>query len=434
MHIHRHHRSLLNPSFQKQENNNIDDIDQLSIQQPNTTPLHPTTIDNTDEDIIYSDIDDNIIGNQSNTPLTQLPYEDNKIDIIIVQQLYKRFFIRDERTTYFTTIVELVEEQAKKENATQQQSASTTISADVMRSTVKKIEQSIIFLTKNEYQFLQSCQKFFNYSSPTQNILSSNQSTKEFSYDVSIKNTIRKILEKDDMLPLLTENIREQVAITQADPDLMLSFRDGDKGRKTNKESFIIQLYVDGIGITNPLGPKKDQHKLTMVYFTLEDMPDTFRSTLQCINLVAICYTKYLDSDERLRKFYEPIVKDLNDLQCNGLMINKFNTQSIFSFSTIAADNLAAHELAGFQQSFSSGYFCRRCLVTYENRLLPLTDVHFIQRTPIQHDKYLNSLEDGLQVKSKFGVVGPSPLNDLQNFDPTTSFPGDVMHDYFEGN
>ncbi|CAF4566763.1 unnamed protein product, partial [Rotaria magnacalcarata] len=153
-------------------------------------------------------------------------------------------------------------------------------------------------------------------------------------------------------------------------------------------------------------------------------MPDTFRSTLQCINLAAICYTKYLDTDEKIRKFYEPIVKDLNDLQCNGLMINKFDTQSIFSFSTIAADNLAAHELAGFQQTFSSGYFCRRCLVTYENRLLPLTDVHFIQRTHLQHNKYLNSLENDLQMKSKFGVVGPSPLNGLQNFDPTSSFPG----------
>ncbi|CAF1964375.1 unnamed protein product [Rotaria magnacalcarata] len=161
-------------------------------------------------------------------------------------------------------------------------------------------------------------------------------------------------------------------------------------------------------------------------------MPDTFRSTLQCINLAAICYTKYLDTDEKIRKFYEPIVNDLNDLQCNGLMINKFDTQSIFSFSTIAADNLAAHELAGFQQTFSSGYFCRRCLVTYENRLLPLTDVHFIQRTHLQYNKYLNSLENDLQMKSKFGVVGPSPLNGLQNFDPTSSFPGDLMHDFYE--
>ncbi|CAF1300635.1 unnamed protein product [Rotaria magnacalcarata] len=137
----------------------------------------------------------------------------------------------------------------------QQQSASTSISVDDMRSTVNQIEKSIILSTRNEYQFLQSCQKFFNYSPPTQNILSSNQSAKEFSYHVSTKQTISTILEKDDVLPLLTENVRNQVAITQADSDLMFSFRDGIRGRKTNKQSFMIQLYVDGIGVTNPLGP-----------------------------------------------------------------------------------------------------------------------------------------------------------------------------------
>ncbi|CAF4843133.1 unnamed protein product [Rotaria socialis] len=255
MHIHRHHRSLLNPSFQQQENNGIV---QLPIQQPDTTHIYPTTIDYTDENVIYSDIDHDILGNQSNMSSTQVSYDDNKVDIIAVQQLYSRFLLemREQHilpqlviqsiTTYIVNLldiaVELIEEQAKRGNMIQQQSAST-----------------------------------------------------------------------NDVLPLLTENVRNQVAITQADPDLMFSFRDGIRGRKKNKQSFMIQLYVDGIGVTNPLGPKKDQHKLTMVYFTLEDTPDTFRSTLQCINLAAICYTKYLDTDEKIRKFYEPIINDLND-------------------------------------------------------------------------------------------------------------------------
>ena len=100
MHIHRHHRSLLNPSFQQQENNGIV---QLPTQQPDTTHIYPTTIDYTDENVIYSDIDDDILGNQSNMSSAQVSYDDNKVNIIAVQQLYSRFFIRDERTTYFTT-------------------------------------------------------------------------------------------------------------------------------------------------------------------------------------------------------------------------------------------------------------------------------------------------------------------------------------------
>ncbi|CAF3937425.1 unnamed protein product [Rotaria sp. Silwood1] len=213
----------------------------------------------------------------------------------------------------------------------------------------------------------------------------------------------------------------------------MFSFRNGSRGENINKKTFLIQLYVDGIGVTNPIGPKKDQHKLTVIYFTLEDIPELFRSILQCINLVTICYTKYLNDDTKIKKIYEPIINDLNDLQSTGLIINTFNSQILFTFTNVAGDNLALHELGGFQQSFNSGYICRRCLITYGNRLIPLTDIYFIQRTEAQHQRVLKSLENNPQVKSIFGVSGPSALNDLHNFNSTLSLPADCMHDFFEG-
>ena len=304
----------------------------------------------------------------------------------------------------------------------QHQSATTTISIDMMRKIIKQIEESIILSTRNEYQFLQSCKHFFDYSPPIENIISSNQLKTEYSYHVSIKNSLRKMLEKDDLIPALLENIQNYSAVTRRDSDLMFSFRDGTKGEKMNKQTFLIQLYVDGIGVTNPIGPKKDQHKLTLVYFTLEDIPDIFRSTLQCINLVAICHTKYLNDDTKIKNFYNPIVNDLNDLQSTGLIIKTFNSQFVFTFTTVAADNLAAHEIGGFQETFSSGYICRRCLITYENRLIPLTDVHFIQRTDLQHQRILKSLENNPHLKSMFGVAGLSPLNNLHNFNSSSSF------------
>jgi hypothetical protein len=444
MHIHRHHKFLLNPPIQQQENNIINDIDKLSIQQLDSAAVHPATTDSDHDDVIYTDFDNDDLDNQWQIPTSNVSRENEKISLITVQQQYTRFLLemREQHilpqriiqsiTTHIVNlldiVVELVEAQAKQENVAEQLSTATTISVHDMRKIVKQIEQSIILSTRNEYQFLQSCKKFFDYTPPIENILTSNQSKKEHSYHISIKHSLKKILQKDEMIPLLIENIQNQAAITHSDPDLMFSFRDGVKGQTLNKQSLLIQLYVDGVGVTNPIGPK------TLVYFTLEDVPDTFRSTLQCINLAAICNTKYLNTDEKIRKFYEPIVMDLNGLQSTGLVINTFNSQLLFTFTTLAADNLAAHEVAGFQQTFSSGYFCRRCLVTYENRVIPLTDIHFIQRTHLQHQRYLQLLENNPQTKSMFGVVGPSPLNDLQNFDPTNSFPQDVMHDFFEGN
>ncbi|CAF4793338.1 unnamed protein product, partial [Rotaria sp. Silwood2] len=130
---------------------------------------------------------------------------------------------------------------------TQQQSTATTISIDGMRKTVKQIEQLIIASTRNEYQFIQSCQKFFNYSPPIANNLSSNHLKKEYSYHIPIRNTLEKILQKDEMIPLLIDNNQHQTSITHDDPDLMFSRRDGIKGKTFSNQSFLIQLYVDGI-------------------------------------------------------------------------------------------------------------------------------------------------------------------------------------------
>ena len=194
----------------------------------------------------------------------------------------------------------------------------------------------------------------------------------------------------------------------------MFSFRNISRGENINRKTFLIQLYVDGIGVINPIVPKNDQHKLTVMYFTLEDIPELFRSMLQCINLVIICDTKYFNDDTKIKKIFEPIVNDLNDLQSNGLIINTFNSQILFTFTNVTGDHLALHELAGFQRSFNSGYICRRCLITYENRLIPLSDIYFIQRTKSQHQRVLKSLGNNSQVKSMFGVSGPSALHDLR--------------------
>ena len=450
MHIYRHHELLLHPSLQQQENKIINDIDILAIQQPDTTTANTFIYRNDDDDSATDhDINSEELVHQWTIPIPNNSSVDDKINLCTVQQQYIRFLLemREQHilpqmviqsiTTHIVNLLNIVmnfvEEQAKQENAVQQNATTTTISIDKMRIIMKQIEESIILTTKSEYQFLQSCKKFFDYSPPIENILSSHQTEKEYSYHISIKNSLKKTLENNEMIPVLLENIQNHAATTHRDTDLMFSFRDGTKGDKMNKQTFLIQLYADGIGVTNPLGAKKDQHKLTLVYFTLEDVPDMFRSVLQCIHLVAICHTKYLNDDTKIKKFYDPIVNELNDLQSSGLIINTFNSRIYFTFTTMTGDNLAAHEVGGFQQTFSSGYICRRCLIHYENRLIPLTDVHFVRRADVQHQRILTSLENNPQIKSIFGVVGPSPLNDLRNFDSSSSLPSDVMHDFFEG-
>ncbi|CAF1567008.1 unnamed protein product [Adineta steineri] len=217
----------------------------------------------------------------------------------------------------------------------------------------------------------------------------------------------------------------------------MLTYRDGTAAEdnpslKLHPNSFLIQLCSDGIGITNPLGPKKDKHKLTLYYFLLEDLPDFVKSMLQSIGLVGIYPTKFLSIQTNRMKFFEPIIKDLNHLQTTGLVVQTFNGQLHFAFSLFAADNLASNEIGGFQQSFNSGQFCRLCHISYKFRLIPLTEISFLPRTVTTHDAYVRQAVNLFNTRPVAGVVGESPLSKLIAFHAIKSLPNDLMHDYAE--
>jgi hypothetical protein len=136
---------------------------------------------------------------------------------------------------------------------------------------------------------------------------------------------------------------------------------------RDHQQSLLIQLYSDGIAITNPLGPKKDGHKLTMFYYQVEDLPDVIRSSLNVIQLHAICYSDSLESQESRKTIYRTLVDDLNELQRDGITVPTIDGRIYFAFTCIAADNLSANDLGGFQKNFSSGNFCRHCLISYEH-------------------------------------------------------------------
>ncbi|CAF4481298.1 unnamed protein product, partial [Rotaria magnacalcarata] len=65
------------------------------------------------------------------------------------------------------------------------------------------------------------------------------------------------------------------------------------------------------------------------------------------------------------------LANDLNNLQNEGITIACPSSRIYLDFSTVSADNLGANEVGGFQKTFSSGSFCRHCLITYEQRLIP---------------------------------------------------------------
>ena len=103
-----------------------------------------------------------------------------------------------------------------------------------------------------------------------------------------------------------------------------------------------------------------------------------------------------------------------------------------FSFSTLVADNLAAHLIGGFQTNFNAGYICRRCFITYAQKALPMDLVSVDVRTMSTHDNLVQQLSANA-LAPMMGVVGSSPISYLIGFHPISSLPADVMHDMAEG-
>lgn len=133
----------------------------------------------------------------------------------------------------------------------------------------------------------------------------------------------------------------------------------------------------------------------------------------------------------KAERFFQPIIANLNHLQLHGLLIDDIHLK--FSFSTVVADNLAAHFLGGFQSSFNSGYFCRRCYIKYEDKNLPISVLQIKPRTVLDHDTLVQEIIKEPNRSPLMGIVGLSPLNALIGFHPTISLAPDVMHDFLEG-
>ena len=100
------------------------------------------------------------------------------------------------------------------------------------------------------------------------------------------------------------------------------------------------------------------------------------------------------------------------------------------------ADNLAAHELGGFKESFSfARKFCRSCLTDKEQSQGHFREDQFILRNQKSHEQQCSRLSDpdGANVSVEYGINRRSSLDSLPNFSVVENMPHDIMHDLFEG-
>lgn len=132
-------------------------------------------------------------------------------------------------------------------------------------------------------------------------------------------------------------------------------------------------------------------------------------------------------------RFLDPLVKDIKRLEHLGIFVPALQQYVKGTVFCVCADDLGAHSLAGFQESFIVGNFCRFCLISHKQNASP-EPRDFRLRTPEQHDPQLKELQNDDQLRTWNGVKKECALSKhLSFFHPITGFPANVLHDFFEG-
>ena len=159
------------------------------------------------------------------------------------------------------------------------------VAVEVVESTTRDVCHQLQLITKSEYQFVHHCHDLFGYEPPVEITIidTSSNDNYETAYFLPIERTLSRLLSNDTILSHVLRNVDREKRSVALDDDLMFSFRDGHFGAR-----------IDDIGVTNPIGAKKDNHKLAMFYFSLEDILDQYRSKLDFIQLLAVCDSKVL--------------------------------------------------------------------------------------------------------------------------------------------
>lgn len=255
---------------------------------------------------------------------------------------------------------------------------------------------------------------------------------KETAIYVPILETLKTLLMHDDVLTHILKPEPQQVG-------LIGNFSHGSAFAEnilfsSDRNTLQIQLYIDDFQIVNPLGNKTKIHKICAVYFVLGNIPARLRSKLFTIQLLLMVRSSYV------KKYgygilFERALRDLKLLETEGITIRTKTGDITFhgTVSVLIADNLAAHELGGFFESFSCFRPCRFCNATKNTLQQYFDETKFQLRTAETYQSQIRCVEENLVLCSVYGLKKNSPLNELQYFHVCWGSPSDIAHDICEG-
>jgi len=252
---------------------------------------------------------------------------------------------------------------------------------------------------------------------------------------VPVEQTLRALFQNKDYVALLLNN--------KHDCELLQSYADGSQFKHhplfsdSSKFSLAIQLFYDGLGVTNPLRGSSVLHNIGVFFYTIKNLSQQYNSCFANVHLLALCYS------QDLKKYgFDPIIEKF---VCEMNALSKHGFEGTFpiighctvyaSLCHVSCDNLALNGILGFIESFSCDYFCTLCYATQEQIQTTFCEDLFEMRTPSSYDRDLNRLCGG-KGRNKLhcrGVKHRCKLNEIDGYHVTKNYSLDIMHVILEG-
>ncbi|KAL3986654.1 KRAB domain-containing zinc finger protein [Sarotherodon galilaeus] len=241
---------------------------------------------------------------------------------------------------------------------------------------------------------------------------------------------------------ILDKAMSSESNVTQGYKSYKDSFRFKDNHLLTEEEFRIaLCLYIDDFEVANPLGTSKRKHKLCAIYWVLGSLHPKYlceevqmlffassfdhhkyRLSLHSIQLALLCKVSYI-KEYGYSEILHPLIQDLVSLEQHGVYVEQLGSSIKGTVLFVAADNLAAHSLGGFFESFTVSRMCRFCMAKREEIQLKEVRTRFNQE-----------LKKDSAMSQEYGVKGNCPLTvSLEHFHVVDGHPPDLLHDLLEG-
>ena len=255
--------------------------------------------------------------------------------------------------------------------------------------------------------------------------------SESFQY-VSVEKTLRSLLQSEEYVKLLLSDDSENGVIRDyADGQLYkLHPLFSDSG----KLSLMIQLFYDGLGVTNPLRGQSTLHNVGVFFYTIRNLSQKHNSCFANVHLLALCYSldlKKYGFDPILEKF----VDEVNRLSRVGFAgsFPVIGQCTVFaSLCQVTCDNLALNGILGFIESFSCDHFCTLCYATQDDIQTKFYESEFMLRTLSTYKCDVSRLTQS-SCKHVRGVKKECKLNNIDGFHITKNWSLDIMHIILEG-